>query len=668
MSIEKLKKVLILSDVSQKEEVLESLYDLGIFHIESVRSEILEGIDSLKPLIPEKVYDEELNKIDSAFSIFKEFGLGKQGFIKGFLPQDYEVSEESFNDIVHNFPLDDFVKKLSDLKNSYDKILEEEAKLQEDKKSLMVFQGFPFQFSILQGTSRTYAIIGEIKKKNLEKFKNDEVLNNFYVNVFYTDKNVARVFILYVKEDKELLEKVIKDYGIAKITFNNRFTGFFEEEVQRIEKRLLELESNKEIILAKIKEYFEENDKLIVLRDYFQSLTNKGKDITKCLKGKTFVVIKGFAKEKDFNVLIDRISKFTDLIFEVQIEDSDFVPVSLNNPLIFKPFEFLVKLFGLPSYSNIDPSPIVAILFSVFFGFAFGDAGYGLVLFLFSLLFLIKYKSNGGAARFFSILLYGSISSIIVGVLTNSYFGDLLPSYFPNFALTKFLSKLSVINPTSPDGSVKFMILSVIIGFISQMIGVLISFIVKLKSKSYLDAIFNSLGWLLFLPGIILFFFKSTFPNLAIVANVMVIVGVLFILIGGWMSIRSPLFKPVAALVNLYGIRSSYGISGFLGDTLSYLRLFALGLSSGILASSFNLMSKVIGNILGPAGIIVTIILLFALHSLAFFMNILGAFIHSMRLNFLEFFGRFYDLGGYEFKPFGFEFKNIRIRKSQGGK
>jgi V/A-type H+-transporting ATPase subunit I len=302
-------------------------------------------------------------------------------------------------------------------------------------------------------------------------------------------------------------------------------------------------------------------------------------------------------------------------------------------------------------------------LFTIFFGFALGDAGYGLILALFGLIYANKYRKNIGAWKFFMILLYGGLMSVVVGILTNSFFGNLLPTYFPNFILTKVMSKLMIIDPASPDGSVKFMVLSLIIGFISQMIGILISIIVRIKNRSFLDAIFNGLGWLLFLPGLVLLVLVGTNPTLKLIDNILLIGGLILILIGGWMSIRTPLFKPIAALVNLYGIRSSYGISGFLGDSLSYLRLFALGLSSGILASSFNLMAKVIGEMFGPVGVLVTILVLLALHSFALFMNILGAFIHSMRLNFLEFFGRFYDLGGYEFKPLGFEFKNIKLNK-----
>jgi len=664
MAIEKVKKVLIATEVSKKESVLETLFNLNIFHLESVRDDILENIENLKPLISNKFYDSELNKIRLSLTTFKEFGLDKQGFIQGFLPQDVEVEESELKEIVESFPLDNFYNNLSSLKNRFNEITQEEAKLLEDKKALMKYAQFPFQFSILLGTSKTKSFICEVKKNAFEKFEKDERANDVFYYAFNNDKNKVNLFVLYHKDDENLIQQLIKDYSFVIQNPPTYFTDYFEEEAQKIEKRLSQIRSEKEIIVSKVTDLYKEKQKLIILEDYYQAVSHKEKSLSKCLKGNNFVIIKGYVKESDYKTLIENISKYTDLIYEVEIEDKDLVPVSLKNSLLFKPFEFLIRLFGMPSYNNIDPTFLVTILFTIFFGFALGDAGYGLLLAIFSFVFLMKYRRNIGAWKFFSILFYGGLMSVVVGILTNSYFGNIFEVYFPNLPLTKFLANLAAINPTSADGSVQFMALSVIIGFTAQMIGILTSFVVKIKNKAYLDGIFNSLGWLFFLPGLVLMFLKSMFPQFSIVATILTYTGLVFILIGGWMSIRTPLFKPIAALVNLYGIRSSYGISGFLGDTLSYLRLFALGLSSGILASSFNLMSKVIGEMLGPIGFLVTVILLLALHSLAFFMNVLGAFIHSMRLNFLEFFGRFYDLGGYEFKPFGFEFKNIRIKNN----
>ena len=663
MAIEKVKKVMIISDIDKKKDVLDSLFDEDLFHVESISEELLQNLKGCKYLVPSKTYEEEINKIDRVQNIFKEFGLNKQGFVQGFFPQEIEVSEEKFKETVNNFNFEKFYVNLASLKDHYSEVLEEEAKLKEEKSFLINLSGFPFQFSILNGTERTMSLIGEINTKKLQQLTKDKRTDEVFLYVFQEGKNKSKIFILYTREDVALISDLLKEYSIDIINPPSEFSGFIEEETTRIEKRLSELSNLKNIIFSKIEELYKDKNNVLILEDYYRSLAWKESTTSKFLVGKEILFIKGFVKEDDYKKLEDVVRKSGALLFDVEIENKDVVPVSLKNSVLFRPFEFLIRMFGVPSYNNVDPTPLVAVLFTIFFGFALGDAGYGLVLAMMGLFFALKYKNNLGAWKFFMILFYGGAMSVVVGVLTNSYFGNLFSAYFPNASLTKHLEQIAIINPTSPEGSVQFIIISVVIGFITQMVGICVNAFVKFRSRNYADAIFNAIGWLLFLPGIVLLLLASGSPILKTVNYFILSTGLIFILIGGFLSTRRTFFKPIAALVNIYGIRSSYGVSSFLGDTLSYLRLFALGLSSGILGTSFNLIAKVIGEMLGPVGFLFVIIALLVLHLLALFMNVLSAFIHSMRLNFLEFFGRFYDLGGYEFKPLGFNFKNIILKR-----
>jgi len=136
------------------------------------------------------------------------------------------------------------------------------------------------------------------------------------------------------------------------------------------------------------------------------------------------------------------------------------------------------------------------------------------------------------------ILFYGGAMSVVVGVLTNSYFGNLFSAYFPNASLTKHLEQIAIINPTSPEGSVQFIIISVVIGFITQMVGICVNAFVKFRSRNYADAIFNAIGWLLFLPGIVLLLLASGSPILKTVNYFILSTGLIFILIGGFLSTR----------------------------------------------------------------------------------------------------------------------------------
>ncbi len=669
MAIERLKKVIVISPKNKKGEVLEKFFSLGTVHLESFEYSSRELGGFVKP-IPQKTYTKEISQLNFIKNIFTEFGFQKKGFFKSFFPEDVEVTEEQVLRVVDEFDLDRFYESVASLYSRYSEISEEENRLKEERKAIFYLKNFPFELEILNGTERTYSLVLRFRNLDLARFLREEsdLRSRIYVETFETEKNFSKVFVLLMRDDLPYLEEELKRYKVERFVTDKHFVGFVEEEVERITRRLSDLSQEKKIITSKLREMSGEHLSVQILSEYYLLMNDKEKAISNFIESESLVLSKGYVKSSQVKELLMGIESKDTYVMISDPEPDDFVPVALKNNLIFRPFEFLVRLFGVPSYGNIDPTPLVAMLFSVFFGIALGDAFYGLALALFGCIFAVKYRKNLPARNFFSIMLYGGVMSIVVGLLTGSCAGNFFSTYFPNSFLTKSLSLIQVIDTNSPSGSVSFLVFAIGLGILSQLLGVLMSVIVKIRQKDVLNALFNGVGWLLFLPGLILMFFVRTFPYLRTIDNIILYTGLAFLLLGGWISVRSLIFKPIAALVNLYGIRSSYGITSFLGDALSYSRLFALGLSSSILASSFNLMARAISDMFGSFGIVPLVVILLATHGLTLVMNVLGSFIHSMRLNFLEFFGRFYDIGSYEFKPFGLSFRNIRIEQKREAK
>ena len=661
--IEKVKKINILFDKDKEGIILDKLFKLNLVHISSFKEEYISEFSYFTNPTSKISYQEELYEIDVILSIFKQFGVEENSFLKSFFPDKQFLSRIEFEKIINSFDLKDFYNNISELSNRFNSLIIEENSLKEERDYINIMKSFPFQYSILSGTKSTKSICFSMGSKDFKSFSFEEkkFLSEIFFFPFETEKGVTKAFILYLNEDENKVIELFKNYNIMIMETLRNITGFEEEEVERINLGLSEIEKEKSIIASKIRDYYKFKANLLVLKDFYNSLKLKDNAVGKLLQGREVSVLKGFVREAEVDKILS-VSNDKDFIAIISDpEENDVVPVSLRNIPFFRPFEFLVRLFGLPSYSNVDPVPIVAILFSLFFGIALGDAVYGLALVVFGFFFRRKYKEDTGAHNFFSILLYGGIMSVVFGILTGSFVGNLFELYFPGSAFTELIKRLRIIDTLSSQGSVTFLILAIGIGVISQLLGVVMNITIKIRNKNYLDAIFNGIGWLLFLPGLVLILLLSRFPFLKTFDYSLIIVGVILLLLGGWSSVRSIMFKPVAALVNIYGIRSSYGVTSFLGDALSYSRLFALGLSSSILASSFNMMAQVIGNMFGGFGIVPLLIVLIATQSLAFVMSILGAFIHSMRLNFLEFFSRFYDIGGIKFKPLGLEFKNIIV-------
>ncbi len=673
MAIEKLRKLHIICPKERENEIINKLYKLNVAHIDALSPDyVKEGSRYFTHPVVESTRDVELSKIESILSTFKYFGLEKKGLIGSFLPDDEVLTKEEFDNLLRNFNLDKFYNEVQELSQKNNKLIEEENKLKEERKYINSISNFPFAYSILFGTEQTESFIGVMRTKEYKKFiiKEEQFIDQTFVYKFSADKNKTKLFFLYLKEDQKKIEKIIKLYSIEKLPIVRTFSGFIEEEASRILKREREILQEKEIIFNKIKEMYSAKRKLLALKDYYLSEAKKEKVMDKLLVGKKFSIIRGFVRVKDVDKVKDIEKEFGDTsVVVTEPEEYDAVPVALYNSPIFRPFEMLIRMFGLPSYFTVDATPFVGIFFSLFFGLALGDAFYGLLIVLGSLYFIRRYRGNKGVENFFKIFLSAGSFTIAVGILTGSIAGNFFPTYFPHSQFTRVLYSLRIIDPASSDGSIKFIAFSIGLGILIQLIGILLNVIISFRRKRIAEGIFNGIGWLILIPSVVLLLFLNQYPQFKTLDYSFIAIGTILLLVGGWISVRQPLFKPVAALVNLYGIRSSYGLVSFLGDALSYSRLFVLGLSTSILASSFNVVGKLLGGLFGPLSIFVILLLLLFGHSLTLVMNSLGAFVHSIRLNFLEFFGRFYDIGGYGFTPLGLEFKNIRlISNERGGK
>lgn len=673
MAIEKLQKIHIVCPKEIESGLIDKLYKLNVIHIDTLSPEyIKDGRKYFAHPVVESTQDEVLFKIESVFTIFKNFNIENKGLISSFLPEDEILTESDFNSVIKDFDLNGLHEEVQGLLGREAESVKKLNKLKEEKAYITSISDFPFPYSILFGTEQTESFIGVMTKKEYKQLILNEAqfIDTIFIYPFSSDKSKTKVFFLYLKEDGQKIEKIVKKYSIEKMQILTNFSGFIEEEVARILNAEAEIFKERKVIFNKVKELYSAKAKILALRDYYSSHAKKERALSCLLEGKNFGIIRGFVRESDCGK-IEHIEKEFDNTFisVTEPEEYDAVPVSLKNNALFRPFEMLVKMFGLPSYFTMDATPFVAIFFSLFFGLALGDAFYGLLIVLGCLYFLKRYRGNAGVEKFFKIFLYAGFIAIIVGFLTGSIAGNFFLTYFPNHLITGMLYGVQIIDPASTDGSMQFIAFSIGLGILVQLIGILLSMIVSLRRKRIVEGVFNGLGWLIFIPSVLLLFFVNQYPQIKMLDYTLIAIGSVLLLAGGWISVRQPLFKPVAAVVNIYGIRSSYGIVSFLGDVLSYSRLFVLGLSTSILASSFNIVSKLMGELLGPLGVFITLLLLLFGHGLTVIMNSLGAFVHSIRLNFLEFFSRFYDIGGLEFMPLGLELKNIRlVPNERGGK
>jgi V/A-type H+-transporting ATPase subunit I len=348
--------------------------------------------------------------------------------------------------------------------------------------------------------------------------------------------------------------------------------------------------------------------------------------------------------------------------------EGDATPVSITNNKWLKPLEILINMFGFPAYSTFDPTVFIAIPFLLFFGLCLGDVLYGAIQIGICFYFIHKYRQSAGVRNFMMVFVYGGVAAMIAGALTGSWGGDLLSETYlgKGNPVAHFVSSLTVINPL--QAAFQFLVIVWIIGAINQLYGVCLAIYKAARRHDYASIIYDCLGWLLFLPAISALLFIGVKWGSAFRVGYLVALatGLVLLLLGGARQSKGGA-KILTAVVNLYGIQSSYGAGSFLGDVLSYSRLLALGLTTAILGSAFNMIASLIK--FPAAGVVVNLIVRVALgglvllfgHLLNYFMGTMGAFVHAARLMLLEFFGRFYEGGAPRFRRFGFSSEVVKV-------
>ena len=334
-----------------------------------------------------------------------------------------------------------------------------------------------------------------------------------------------------------------------------------------------------------------------------------------------------------------KIKNSQEFIIKVrQEEENEDAPVLVKDNRIVTPFQSITNMYSVPNKNELDPNPIMAIFYILFFGLMLSDVGYGLLLTI-GCLFLIskkKYAKNEG--KLVKLLTYCGISSVAWGFFFGSFFGDLIP-------LKGILNPLKDVMP--------LMGLALLLGIVHIYTGMFMKAVQLIKEKKIFDAICDVVFWYLLLTGVFLLVIPIVAGDIGIWSDVgkyLAIAGVIGVVLTGGRKEKNIIKKCTK------GISSLYDITSYLSDVLSYSRLMALCLSTGVIAQVVNLLGGLVGPI--PA-IIVGIIG----HGFNLANSALGSYVHTSRLQYVEFFGKFYEGGGKEFAPFKYKNKYTKIKE-----
>ncbi|NLH02216.1 MAG: V-type ATP synthase subunit I, partial [Clostridiales bacterium] len=442
-----------------------------------------------------------------------------------------------------------------------------------------------------------------------------------------------------MKENQAVFLEAMRKFGFAPSSVGS-LKGTASENIAELNKKIKDLEKEKEHLVSQIKAAASSRDELKLCADRLLVKAEKAENAEKLLCTDYTINFEGWVPARKEKKLADILSKF-DCAWEVSEPSADEfadVPVKLRNNSFTSPFSMLTEMYSLPAYNGIDPNPFLFIFFPMFFGIMLADLGYGLILVLGGLLYKYKAKPKGSQGYAATLIMICGVSTAIFGALSGSFFGDAIPKIAGMYGGNVEIPAL--INPLADPMTA--LIGALIIGFIQLIVGTAINGYMLIRDGQWLDAVFDvgSL-WLLF-AGVALGVLGITWY--------VALAGVIMLVLTQGRSSPTIGGKIGGGLFSLYSIAS-----GWFGDVLSYCRLMALMLAGAVIASVFNTLGALTGNIIGFA------VLFIIGHLLNLGLNIIGSFVHAFRLQYLEFFGKFYREGGKPYRPLAIKTNYVNV-------
>ena len=471
------------------------------------------------------------------------------------------------------------------------------------------------------------------------------------------DKELRYFLVLTHKSVTGEVQAALTELGCARLNLRN-WSGTAAENHRGLQKELAELDRRTEAATAAIQENAQRVFELKVALDKVNQEVALERSKAGLLDTDHAFFLDGWfpaAREAEVQAALEEYGLAYDIADPTEAEYPD-VPVQLKNNPVTRPFNVITETYALPAYDSVDPNPLMAPFFIAFFGFMMNDIGYGLLMVLGTAIFLWKARPKGNTRNMMTMFFMCGLSSIFWGCLTGSFFGDFIPKLFQLTGVSDDFVWFWKPVFTPVNDIILVMIGSMALGVVQVFTGMAISTAEKFRHGEVLDAITQEIAWWVILGGA-----AAAIVGMA-VADAPAVLGTvgLGLLVAGLGLLLVGNLVRAKGLGGLSGFGGDIynGVSGYFSDILSYLRLMALMMAGSIIASVFNTLGSVFGLV---PFVIVAIIG----NVLNLVLNLLGCYVHTMRLQCLEFFGRFYKDGGKAFRPLAVETKYVDILKEE---
>ncbi len=663
MSIARMTRVTLLAPRDAREELVDRLHELGAVHISDVTaaSQEEELAELLTPFEPEtRMLRLSMARTDFIIELLERYEDEKGGLVSSFLVERVHLDYDAFMAIEGDFDLEALYREMEAqdvrLRQSGAAI----SALEDELEALRPWEALDAPLGGLRGLQSVHfrPLIASATGLKAWAAELEERCPHSVWEEVGRERESVRVAAMVHADDLEEFDHLAAESGFEAAQLADG-RGSVKEEMGGIEGRLDEERAEKSRVEEAIVGKMDLKPKVMALNDYLHNQLMKEEAKKRFLHTRSVVALQGWVEEarrEEVQAGIEGLGMSADVAFS-EPEEGDEPPTLMVNRRRIRPAETLIELFGIPNHAETDPTPFVAPFFILFFGMCIGDVGYGLILAGAFWLAQKKLDVSESAKKFLRLFMYCGFASILMGVLTCGYFGidgflgvegKSLPSFM------KFPGTMDLLFKPIP-----FMVICLGLGLLHIFIGVAIEMRDNIRENSLWLGLCEQGTTLLFWLGIAVagLGFGIGVKPLGQAGVYIAAAGVATVVLFSNIASKNLAGKFFGGLYNFYGLFSST-----IGDVASYLRLYALGLATISIGMVVNIMASLVWGV-PVLGIIFMLVIILGGHAFNLAVNFLSAFVHPLRLQYVEFFSKFYEDGGVPFAPLALETRKTVVDK-----
>jgi V/A-type H+-transporting ATPase subunit I len=660
MSIARMLHADIVCGAGSNAELVSRLEKAGILQVVDVHPMLPEGMGQLerRPGVDTADLDARLQRVRQVLETFDRFLPLRKGMLQGFFGSPPYVTEEELAALAGRLDLEAYAPRLRERADEHERLERELGETRGLMGSLAPWAGMDADLASLARLGRAAIVTVHATHAQHESLSAEiaawEAADEVVWHEVSRDERTVHGAWATLAERRAGLEERIRRAGAAIVRLPD-IPGTPREALERLAEESAGLERRRDRLAAELAAEAAERRPLV--RALHDDLANRRRNLhvpRSFFSTTTVTVASGWVLERERGRLEKLAAEASaDLVTRPPLPDES-PPVLLENLKLLRPYQILLEMFGLPAYGGFDPTPFVAIAMTLFYAICFGDVGYGLVQVLLAWALKRKFRPAQGTRLFLDLFIEMGAAAAVFGLLTWSFFGT-----SPGYAAggPKILGFLPLFTPTSDVLVIIGLALG--IGVVFQLASLVAGMLAAIRAGDIAAAAFDFGAWFLMLVGILGWVAATMLPGVpaGVGTAALAITGAsaLVIVAFAGRSAKGVVGRILTGVISLYGIVGAYGIVSFFSDALSYSRLAILNLTSGFIALVGNLMGGLIVSTESVLTAIISLLLgtiiVVVFHALNLVLGMMGSFIHSLRLNYLESFSRYYRTGGTPFLP-----------------